>query len=210
MAVAAHHWASVCALLQGHGVAIVGQAGEAEEARVAVAAAERLQKQEPQNGLVPAVRFGSQSSAVAVGAGGAHILSTRTSRADVAPALLAPCGWHGATTTGGGCHSKGAKEAKGANFFIRRESAPWPRAGGTARPPPAAVATARGPRGPRGPTFSYVEMRRPCCTGLPFVGHATANRANSEWPRSVPPPPPTAWYAPGPEFPCARDPIPAA
>ncbi len=34
---------------------------------------------------------------------------------------LAPCGWHGATTSGGGCHSK---DAKNANFFIRRDAAP--------------------------------------------------------------------------------------
>ncbi len=50
---------------------------------------------------------------------------------------LAPCRWHDSTTNGGGCHSK---DAKNANFFTRRESAP-----GSA--------------------------------GLPFVVHATANRA---------------------------------
>ncbi len=54
---------------------------------------------------------------------------------------LAAWEWHGATTSGGGCHSKDAKNAKNANFFIRRDAAP-----GSA--------------------------------GLPFVGHATANRAS--------------------------------
>ncbi len=66
-------------------------------------------------------------------------------------------GGHGLTCGGLHCHSKGAKGAKGANFFIRRDAAPWLRRGGTARQPTAAVATARGPRGP---TFSHVEKRR--------------------------------------------------
>ncbi len=39
---------------------------------------------------------------------------------------LALCGWHGATTTGGGCHSKNAKDAKNANFFTRRDAGPSP------------------------------------------------------------------------------------